>query len=107
MPLMRRRRPLLGAAMIGGAGVMAGRHAAQTSSREAEQEARLEQLEAQQGQQAAPAPAAAAAPAVAPAPAQGDDLVSQIQQLAQLRDSGVLTADEFDAAKQKLLAGGA
>lgn len=105
MPLMRRRRPLLGAAMIGGAGVMAGRHAAQTSSREAEQEARLEQLEAQQGQQAAPA--AAAAPAVAPAPAQGDDLVSQIQQLAQLRDSGVLTADEFDAAKQKLLAGGA
>ena len=90
--------------MIGGAGVMAGRHAAKSSARETDQEQRIEELEAQQNQQAqAAAPAAPVAPA-APAPAAGgDDLVSQIQQLAQLRDSGVLSQEEFDAAKQKLL----
>jgi membrane protease subunit (stomatin/prohibitin family) len=92
---VRRRRPLLGAAMIGGAGVMAGRHAVQTQNREQDQEARIEQLEAQQQQ-----------PASAPAAPQGggDDMVSKLKELASLRDSGVLTNDEFDAAKQKLLA---
>jgi hypothetical protein len=34
----------------------------------------------------------------------GDDLVSQINQLKQLHDQGVLDDAEFDAAKQKLLA---
>jgi hypothetical protein len=37
-----------------------------------------------------------------PAPA-GDDLVSKINQLAQLKDSGVLSEEEFSAAKGKLL----
>jgi hypothetical protein len=32
-------------------------------------------------------------------------MAAQIQQLAQLRDQGVLTPDEFAAAKAKLLAG--
>lgn len=36
----------------------------------------------------------------------GDDTVAQLQQLAQLHDSGVLTDEEFASAKQKLLAGG-
>ena len=47
----------------------------------------------------APPPAAEPAPA---APAQ-DDLVGRIQQLAGLRDAGVLSEDEFAAAKGKLL----
>ena len=34
----------------------------------------------------------------------GSDMVAQLQQLAQLHDSGVLTDEEFDTAKQKLLA---
>ncbi len=38
---------------------------------------------------------------VAPAP----DLTAQLQQLAQLHDSGILTDEEFAAAKAKLLAG--
>jgi len=38
-------------------------------------------------------------------PAAGPDLTAQLQQLAQLRDSGILTDEEFAAAKQKLLAG--
>jgi len=45
----------------------------------------------------APPPSAPAAP--------GSDLTTQLQQLAQLHDSGVLSDEEFTAAKQKLLAG--
>lgn len=33
------------------------------------------------------------------------DLTAQLQQLAQLHDSGILTDEEFAAAKAKLLAG--
>ena len=54
-----------------------------------------------QAQQQAYAP-----PPPAPAPAApGSDLTAQLQQLAQLHESGVLTDEEFTAAKQKLLAG--
>ena len=60
-----------------------------------------------QQQQAAPPPQPAApapAPAAAPAPA-GSDLTSQLQQLSQLHNAGVLSDEEFAQAKQKLLAG--
>jgi hypothetical protein len=41
-----------------------------------------------------------------PAPAEPtDDLTAKLQQLAQLHATGVLTDEEFAAAKQKLLAG--
>jgi hypothetical protein len=42
------------------------------------------------------------APAAAPASA-GNDLIAQLTQLGQLQQSGVLTAEEFQAAKAKLL----
>ena len=90
-------------AMLGGAGYMVGKRAAQSSEREQGQEQRLDALE-QQGAAAA-APAAPASPPPAPpaaAPAAGD-VVAQLQQLKQLLDSGALTQDEFDAAKTKLL----
>ena len=48
-----------------------------------------------------------AAPEQAPqyaAPPQ-DDLSSQLERLGSLRDSGVLSPEEFDAAKSKLLSG--
>jgi hypothetical protein len=96
--MMRRRRPLMRAAMVGGVGYMAGKSVARGSERDSEQEQRLADLEAQQQQPAAMAPP--------PAPAAGaDDLVSKLQQLKQLQDEGVLTADEFAAAKAQLLAG--
>lgn len=95
-----RRRPLLRTAMIGGAGVMAGRAAANRSQREDEQDERLADVEAGQQQ---PAPAQSV-PAQAPA-GQADDLVAQLSKLKQLADSGALTQAEFDTAKQKLLAG--
>jgi len=87
-------------AMLGGAGYMVGKRAAQSSEREQGQEQRLDALE-QQGAPAA-APAAAAPPPGPAAPAAGD-VVAQLQQLKQLLDSGALTQDEFDAAKTKLL----
>ncbi|WP_228803728.1 SHOCT domain-containing protein [Nocardia cyriacigeorgica] len=44
-------------------------------------------------------------PPPAPAPAAGgsDDLVARLQQLGQLHDSGVLSDEEFAAAKRQLL----
>ncbi len=102
----RRRRPLAAAAMIGGTAYVAnkrGQASAQADMAEQDQEARLEALEAQQAQ-AAPPPAAPVAAAAAPAAAAGDDLTSQIVELKGLMDQGVLTQDEFNAAKAKLLA---
>lgn len=100
---MARRRPLLRAAMLGGAGYAVGKRAAQRSEAEQEQDARIGALEAQSaGPQAAPVQQAA--PAQAPAPAAGGtDVVGKLQELANLRQSGVLSDEEFQAAKAKLL----
>jgi len=40
------------------------------------------------------------------ATAAGTDTVAQLQQLAQMHESGVLTDEEFASAKQRILAGG-
>ncbi len=89
---MFRRRPLLRGAMVGGVGYAAGRSAANRGARESDQEQRLANLESQQ-----------AAPA-APAPAPADDKIERLKQLGELRDSGVLTPEEFEREKQKVLA---
>lgn len=47
---------------------------------------------------------ASSAPA-APAPAPGADPLAQLERLGQLRQSGVLTEEEFQAQKAKILAG--
>jgi hypothetical protein len=64
--------------------------------------AEKEQAAANEAQQAAPPPAPVA-PAPAPAPAGGDDLVSKLTELAKLRDSGVLSQEEFEQAKALVL----
>jgi len=89
-----RRRPLLRAAMVGGGAYAAGKARQRGQEREAGQEERLAALEQQ--------PAAAAAPP--PAPASGD-LVGKLKELKELQDSGALTPEQFEAAKQKLLQG--
>jgi hypothetical protein len=99
MPLMR-RRPLLRAAAVGGGAYMAGKHRANTQAREAGQEERLEELEAQPAPPpayAAPAPAAAAGPS--------DDAIAKLTQLGQLHEQGVLTDEEFARQKTLLLDG--
>jgi len=65
----------------------------------ADMQQQLEQMQAQQASASAAAPAAEAA---APAGA-GDDMMTQLNQLAQLHASGVLDDQEFAAAKAKLL----
>ncbi len=100
--MFMRRRPLLGAAVIGGVAYHAGKSRQQAATQEDEQNQQIADLQAQQAQQqyqqAPPAPAAAA-------PA-GGGLTDQLTQLKGLLDSGVLTQDEFAAAKAKVLAGG-
>lgn len=58
-----------------------------------------------QPQYAQPAPAQYAPPAPAPAAAADDtdDMFAQLKQLAELRDQGILTEDEFAAQKAKIL----
>jgi hypothetical protein len=46
----------------------------------------------------------APAPAPAPAPAFGEDKIKLLQDLAALKDQGILTEDEFAAQKAKILA---
>ncbi|RPF30918.1 SHOCT domain-containing protein [Streptomyces sp. TLI_185] len=96
MPLGR-RRPLLRGALVGGTAYAAGRRATQAQQHEVDQQAAIDQLQAQQ------ASAAPAAPAAAPQPSAGSALLDELTRLGELRDQGVLTDAEFAAAKARLL----
>jgi hypothetical protein len=87
--------------MVAGAGYAAGKSRANSQAREADQEQRLEQLEAQGA--GAPAPPAAA-PAPPPSADAGADRVDQLVKLKELLDSGVLSQAEFDSEKARILA---
>jgi Short C-terminal domain len=95
MPLARRGPGLIGTAartavFAGTATAVSGRVARRQHQRWAEEDA------AAYEQQAAPPPAAAA-------PAAEPDYMEELQQLAQLRDQGILTPEEFEAKKKQLL----
>jgi len=90
--------------MVGGAAYYAGNRNAQANQRESEQEARLRQLESQPAQpQYAPPPQYAQAPAPPPAAPVGKSAVEQLTDLKKLLDAGVLTQEEFDVEKAKVL----
>jgi hypothetical protein len=75
--------------------------AAMQSQAEIDQlKAQMDVMQMQQTLAATPAP-----PAVAAAPAASPDILSQLQQLTQLKDAGALSDAEFQLAKAKLLAG--
>ena len=105
-----RRRPLLRAAAVGGGAYLAGKSVARRQTEqadlEAEQNQRISDLEQQQAYQEPPpyqqAPPPPAAPAPAAAPAQSSPMLDQLNQLAALHQQGVLTDEEFTAAKAKL-----
>lgn len=114
MPLRRMGRPgLIGlaartAVVAGTASAVSGGIArnqqakAQSQYEQQQYEAAQQQAQIDAAAQAAAAQyAAPAAPAV-PAPA-GNDMLAQLQQLAALKDAGVLSDEEFAAAKAKLL----
>ena len=81
------------------------RQAEKYADRDASIAAQRTQAYQQQMYAAAPPPQAAPAPAPAPAaaPAPANDLVDQLRSLAELRDQGILTEEEFAAQKAKLL----
>jgi membrane protease subunit (stomatin/prohibitin family) len=76
------------AVIAGTATSVSNRVSRRQASRWAQQESQQEQVEQPQ---AAPAPAAA-------------DPIDRLKQLGELRDSGVLTEEEFQAQKAKVLA---
>ena len=118
---MFRRRPLMRAAVVGGGAYMAGKHVARSqeaaAQAEDEQNARIDDLEQQQYQQQPqyqqpppqyqqpppqyqqPPPQYQQPPA---APAASSPMIDQLNQLADLHQKGVLSDDEFAAAKAKL-----
>ena len=106
--MFRRRRPLLRAAAVGGGAYIAGKHVAnqqaENAQMEADQDDRISQLEQQQYQ--APPPQYQAPPPQyqqqPPAAPQSSAMIDQLNQLADLHQRGVLTDDEFAAAKAKL-----
>jgi|AmaraimetFIIA100_FD_contig_41_9503656_length_866_multi_4_in_0_out_0_2 DNA-binding IclR family transcriptional regulator len=78
--MLGRRRPLLRGAAVAGGAFLAGKRAQQNRS---QQEADVEY------QDESPSPTST---------------IDQLKELAELRDQGVLTEDEFEQQKQKLLA---
>lgn len=82
----RRRRPLMRAAIVGGGAYVAGKKIQQGRDQDT-------------GQEVEDAPAAA--------PAAGgisDQTIEQLEKLGELKKQGILTQEEFDEQKQKLLA---
>jgi putative oligomerization/nucleic acid binding protein len=105
MPLMR-RRPLMRAAMVGGAGYMAGKRRAAGQQQEATQNEQIADLQATQGQQPTAAPQQPpSAPATGAPVASETERIEALTKLKTLLDSGVLTQEQFDAERQKLLQG--
>ena len=116
--MMRRRvvgrsiaRAAVGTAVVAGTAGAVHHHQEQKwANQQAQQQSAYDQAyqqgaadaQAQAQQYAPPPPPQYAAPA--PAPAQ-DDLTAKLQQLATLHSQGVLSDEEFAAAKSKLLAG--
>lgn len=112
-----RRRPLLRAAVVGGGAYMAGKSVAnrqaEQSYAEDEQNARIGALEQQQttgyGQPPAPGYGQPPPPPPPPAPAGtggnagAASIADQLNQLADLHARGVLTDEEFAAAKAGVL----
>jgi hypothetical protein len=86
MPLVR-RRPLLRAAMVGGAGYAAGKHRAHKEDGET--------VDAPQARQAATQDTVGSMSEM--------DRLDALKKLGDLHDSGVLTDEQFETEKEKLL----
>lgn len=121
--MLRRRRPLLRTAAVGGVAYAAGHHSGTKSAEQQytdeQQNAQIADMQQQQAmqqqapsptyqqpvyQQPAPPPPTYQQPA-APAAPTGltNENFAQLKQLGALHESGVLTDAEFEAAKQKIL----
>jgi Short C-terminal domain len=106
--MIRRRRPLLRAAAVGGTAYAVGRHSGrqreEAAQAEADQNQRIADLEQQQPppqQYQQPPPQQYQQPP--PAAPAGPSMLDQLNQLTELHTQGALTDAEFAAAKAKLL----
>ncbi len=93
---MRRRRPLMRAAMVGGVAYHAGKRSQEGRDADADRDARLEDLEYQQQAQQSQGGGGGG---------MSDNTIEQLGKLGQLHEQGVLTDAEFEVQKQKLLQG--
>jgi hypothetical protein len=95
MPLVRRRRPLLRAAAVGGGAYMAGKHRANAQAAQEQQydEPPPQQYSEPPPQQYAPPPPSGPTP----------EALEQLKQLGSLHEQGILTDEEFAQQKAKLL----
>jgi len=94
------------AALVGGVAYHAGKRTQESRYEDESRDARLEQLEAQQAssaQSAAPPPPAPAAPAAPAGGGMPQSVIDQLKQLADLKEQGILSEEEFTQQKQKLL----
>ncbi len=83
-PIRRRGRPVARAAVVGGGAAYAGKKYGEKKAKE-------------EAEQAAPQGGAPAEPDTE------RDTLEQLKKLGELRDSGVLTEEEFEAQKKQLL----
>ncbi len=98
-----RRRPLMRAAVVGGGAYVAGKHVANKQAQKQDQA--YQQGADDTAQQQAPQQQYAAQPAPQAAPPAGDSMADELAKLKSLLDSGALTPDEYEAAKQKVIQG--
>jgi hypothetical protein len=96
MPLGR--RPVL--RTVGRTAVIAGTASAVAGRVNRRQQQKYSEQEAQAQQPAAAPPPAAPAEAAS----SSDELINQLKELAKLKDQGILTDEEFNAQKAKILA---
>lgn len=88
--MFRRRRPLLRAAAVGGAGYAIGKHAQEGRDADAEAE------EAEEADQQDPNPSGGLS----------NEQIEQLKKLGELKEQGLLTQEEFDEQKRRLLDSG-
>jgi hypothetical protein len=88
--MMRRRRPLMRAAMVGGVAYHAGKKVQQGREEDAYRDQQIEDLQQQQYQQQQNQ-------GISP------EAMEQLKQLADLKSQGILTDEEFAAQKAKIL----
>jgi hypothetical protein len=95
------------AVVAGTATAVSGRVQRRQAAKFADRDAQIvaERNAAYQEQMDAQAPPAPEAPAPAPAPAPEPqvDMITRLKELAELRDQGILTEEEFAAQKAKIL----
>ena len=92
---MRRRRPLMRAAMVGGVAYHAGKKVQEGRDDDYERDAQIQDLQAQQAQQAQGGGGGGGG--------MTDNTIEQLGKLGQLHEQGVLTDAEFEVQKHKLL----